>query len=92
LSAEERELAQAIPQAIERVQRACASGITAADAARDVEEELAAVPGITVDYVTIRGADLGPAPAAGIGRVLIAARVGSTRLLDNAEVVLGGAA
>ena len=33
--------------------------------------------------------DLGPAPAAGPARLRLAARVGGTRLIDNAAVTLG---
>jgi pantoate--beta-alanine ligase len=46
-------------------------------------------PQVEVDYLELRGADLGPAPEHGEARLLVAARVGSTRLIDNAQVLLG---
>jgi pantoate--beta-alanine ligase len=46
-------------------------------------------PKVDVDYLELRGNDLGPAPSRGEARLLVAARVGSTRLIDNAQVVLG---
>ncbi|WP_370969209.1 pantoate--beta-alanine ligase [Amycolatopsis sp. cg9] len=52
---------------------------------------LAARPAVEVDYLELRGTDLGPAPVDGEARLLIAARVGSTRLIDNAPVLLGKA-
>jgi len=49
---------------------------------------LDAEPGVALDYLALRGADLGPVPRQGSARLLVAARVGSTRLIDNVEVVL----
>ncbi|GAA3556665.1 pantoate--beta-alanine ligase [Amycolatopsis ultiminotia] len=54
-------------------------------------QTLAARPGVAVDYLELRGTDLGPAPVDGEARLLVAARVGSTRLIDNVGVLLGNA-
>jgi pantoate--beta-alanine ligase len=54
-------------------------------------QTLAARPRVAVDYLELRGTDLGPAPVDGEARLLIAARVGRTRLIDNVPVLLGAA-
>jgi pantoate--beta-alanine ligase len=56
-------------------------------AARSV---LAAQPSLVQDYLELTDPDLGPPPAAGPARLLVAARAGTTRLLDNTPVALGG--
>lgn len=50
---------------------------------------LDAVPEVQVDYLEVRGVDLGPAPERGDGRLLVAAKVGTTRLIDNVGVAVG---
>jgi pantoate--beta-alanine ligase len=49
---------------------------------------LNAADGVDPDYFEVRATDLGPAPESGPARMLTAARVGSTRLIDNMAVRL----
>jgi pantoate--beta-alanine ligase len=87
LSAEQRENAVALSAALTAGAHAGHRGAEAAlTAARDV---LAAAGGVELDYLVLRGSGLGPAPADGVGRLLVAGRVGGTRLIDNVPVALG---
>ncbi len=80
----QRELAGALSAALLAGMRAASAGPDAAvDAARAVLSEAAA---IDVDYLQVRDPALGPAPANGPGRLLVAARLGTTRLLDNIAI------
>lgn len=84
LNPTQRELAATLSAAMLAGAHAAGAGERAAlDAARAV---LAAVPAIEVDYLELRDADLGPAQVGRPGRLLIAARLGSTRLLDNIAI------
>ena len=50
---------------------------------------LATEPALHQDYLELTDPELGPAPATGAARLLVAVRAGTTRLLDNAPVQLG---
>jgi len=50
---------------------------------------LDAEPALVPDYLALTDPELGPAPSAGAARLLVAARAGSTRLIDNTAVRLG---
>ena len=87
LDPEQREAATALSAALVAGAYAASAGVNAAlQAARAV---LDAVPVIDVDYLEVRDVMLGPAPAFGRARLLVAARLGRTRLLDNVAIDIG---
>jgi pantoate--beta-alanine ligase len=85
LSAAEREAALALSRALHE---GAAQG-TAAGALAVADQILSASTGVRVDYLALVDPLLGPAPASGEARLLVAARVGGTRLIDNVPVCLG---
>ncbi len=87
----DRSRACVLSRALRAAQEHAAYGVVAArEAALAV---LTSEPEVRVDYLAIRSPELTELGAGdvGAGRVLVAARVGTTRLIDNLPLMLGGA-
>ncbi|HET6394500.1 MAG TPA: pantoate--beta-alanine ligase [Blastococcus sp.] len=94
LSSRNRYLDPAQRSAARTVSAALRAGATAGPDGADAvlaaaRAVLDAEPSLLQDYLALTDADLGPAPAAGPARLLVAVRAGTTRLLDNTAVTLG---
>ncbi|WP_457205492.1 pantoate--beta-alanine ligase [Nocardioides sp. P5_C9_2] len=86
LDADQRRAAVALSRALRAAQERASYGVPAARwAAMSV---LKAEPGIDIDYLALTSTDLGEPPETGEGRILVAARVDTTRLIDNMPIVL----
>ena len=91
LDDEQRHHAVVLQGALRAAQQAAANGVDAALAAAN--DVLRTAPGVELDYLTVTTPDLGQLPAeppAGTeARILVAARLGSTRLIDNLPLTIG---
>jgi pantoate--beta-alanine ligase len=89
LSPDQRTAAAALPRAMQAAVRAIEGGADVADALAELQAEIMAAGFSSLDYATLADSrslapllELGPDPA----RLLVAARIGGTRLIDNLPV------
>jgi pantoate--beta-alanine ligase len=88
LSTDERRAALAVSRALRAVEQAWRGGEADPTVLARRGSEVLRAPGVTLEYLTLVGTDLAPVARADARTVVVvAARVGTTRLIDN--VVLG---
>ncbi|MEU7956358.1 pantoate--beta-alanine ligase [Micromonospora humida] len=88
LSTDERQVALGLSAALRAGAAAAERGADAGDVLTAAHRALGATPGARLDYLALTDPELEPGPVAGPARLLIAAWVGGTRLIDNLAIRL----
>jgi pantoate--beta-alanine ligase len=88
LSPHQRASALVIPRSLFAARDAASAGHGARDVLATANDVLAAAGDVAVDYLELRSSDLARPATAGAARLLAAARVGTTRLIDNVPITL----
>lgn len=88
LSIEDRAIAPRLHEAMQLVESELLLGKSIEQCILKAKEWLKTFPAIDLDYLTVLKSDLSN-PEPGLARILIAARIGDVRLIDNLECQLG---
>jgi pantoate--beta-alanine ligase len=83
LSPAQRLAAPALGRALREGAAAAAAGVGADGALAAARKIIDGTPEVALDYLVLTDPFLGPAPARGEARLLVAAKLGATRLIDN---------
>lgn len=88
LSSDQRNVARLIPDALKAAVLSASKGFSVRDIKEQVIQTISQSDLISVEYIELLSNDLTPITPGVVGRILIAVKLGDTRLIDNMPILL----
>lgn len=88
LSSDQRKVAHLIPMALKQGVLLASKGFKISEIKEKVKEVITKSDLIEIEYIEILNNELGELNPGIVGRILIAAKLGNTRLIDNMPILL----